>query len=345
VTHGQQRKLLDLQQIGIRVGQLLGWIVLFLALLGLFPTTRALQPLLFSILHIPAQLITIGLLAYGVVRLGGMVIERVFLALEEGANWAPERSQRLSLRFSTFLQVTQSIFALTVVVIAVVATLALWGIQVGPLLAGAGIVGLAISLASQSLIKDFINGFLILLEDQFGLGDFIMVDNVQGMVENLNLRVTQLRDAEGGLITIPNGQIAVVRNLSKEWSRVDLQLTVDPSTDANHAMSLLSLVAEAMSQDPQWQAAILEPPNMLGVDNLNHLGMTLRLWVKTAPLQQWAVARELRRRVKQTFDQAGIAIAIPQQRLQVDPAQWHNLAQELPETGPAPASGPPPEAI
>jgi moderate conductance mechanosensitive channel len=328
VVSKQQSRLRDLKLGFLSLMQFGNGMTAIFLLLGFLPYSRWLQPALVGALNKPMQLLGVGLLAYGIIRIGESMIERLFLALEEGANWAPERSQRLSLRFSTFSQVSQSIFATAIVGVAIMVALATLGVQIAPLLAGAGIVGLAVSLASQSLIKDFINGFLILFEDQFGLGDFIVVDEAKGIVENLNLRVTQLRNAEGALITVPNGQISVVQNLSKDWSRVDLQVTVDPHTDANRAMSLLSTVAHTMSLDAYWSTLILEPPNLLGVDDLNHVGVTLRLWVKTRPLKQWEVARELRRRIKAAFDQAGITIGIPQQLLQVNAGDLEVLIEE-----------------
>jgi moderate conductance mechanosensitive channel len=332
VVSKQQSRLRDLKLGFLNLLKLGNWLGALFLILGLFPYSRWLQPALVGILNKPMQLLGVGLLAYGIIRMGESVIERLFLALEEGANWAPERSQRLSLRFSTFSQVSQSIFATAIVGVTIMVALAVLGVQIAPLLAGAGIVGLAVSLASQSLIKDFINGFLILFEDQFGLGDFIVVGEAQGIVESLNLRVTQLRNAEGALITVPNGQISVVQNLSKDWSRVDLLVTVDPHIDANRAMGILSTVAHTMSLDAYWSTLILEPPNLLGVDDLNHVGVTLRLWIKTRPLKQWEVARELRRRIKAAFDQAGITIGIPQQLLQVNSSDLEMLGGSAPLT-------------
>jgi small conductance mechanosensitive channel len=182
-------------------------------------------------------------------------------------------------------------------------------------LAGAGIIGVAISFASQSLIKDMINGFFILLEDQYGVGDVIIVGEVSGLVENMNLRITQLRNDEGRLITIPNSAITIVQNLSKEWSRVDLRIDVAYSADIDQALALIEQVAHDMSRDRPWSDLILEPPLLLGVDKLDHAGATVRLWIKTQPLKQWEVAREYRRRLKLAFDKAGIPFGVPQQSL------------------------------
>ncbi|MBE9076210.1 mechanosensitive ion channel family protein [Romeria aff. gracilis LEGE 07310] len=317
VVNQQQRRFNEIQRSLLNLAQAILWSTSAVWILGLFPYSRWLQTAILGSLHIPAQMLLVAGLAYAASRLSDVLIDRIFLTLEESARWAPERSQRLTLRFSTFSQVAKSIALTIILTIATATALAVLGIEIAPLLAGAGIIGIAISLASQSLIKDFINGFLILLEDQFGLGDVITVNQVTGLVENLNLRITQIRDTEGRLITVPNGQINMVQNLSKEWSQVDLQVTIAPSANINHAIAIFNQVAHDMSQDPDWQSLILEPPIMLGVDNLNHLGITLRLWIKTQPLQQWKVGRELRKRLKQAFDDSGIPIGIPQEMLQV----------------------------
>jgi moderate conductance mechanosensitive channel len=149
------------------------------------------------------------------------------------------------------------------------------------------------------------------------VGDVIVVGDVAGFVETMNLRITQLRNDEGRLITIPNSQITIVQNLSKEWSRVDLRIPVAPSADINQALKVIEQVAQDMQQDTTWRNLILEPPLLLGIDNLDYIGATVRIWIKTKPLKQWEVAREYRKRLKVAFDKAGISIGVPQQSLHV----------------------------
>jgi moderate conductance mechanosensitive channel len=305
-----QRRLFQFMQVGI-------WGSSIFAILGLFPYTRPLQPIVLDWLQIPLKTLAIAFVTYLSIRLGGVFLDRLFLVLQDSASLAPEASQRSALRFSTFSRVSKSILAGLFVAVGLATALAVINIQVGPLLAGAGIIGLAVSFASQSLIKDMINGFLILLEDQYGVGDVIIVGDVSGLVENMNLRITQLRNEEGHLITIPNSAITIVQNLSKEWSRVDLRIDVAYSADINHALKIIDQVAEQMSGDRYWRDLILEPPQMLGVDNLDYAGATVRLWIKTQPLKQWEVAREYRRRLKGAFDEAGIHFGVPQQSLVV----------------------------
>lgn len=190
------------------------------------------------------------------------------------------------------------------------------GIDLGPIIAGAGLAGLGISLASQSLIKDIINGFLILLEDQYGIGDVVVIGDVAGLVEKMNLRITQLRSEEGRLITVPNGHIDIVQNLSKEWSRVDLRIPIDYRIDIDAALTTVRETSEEMQQDATWSFLILQATEALGVDHLDHTGATIRIWIRTQPLQQWSVGREYRRRLKLKFDKLGWNFGAPRQILE-----------------------------
>lgn len=314
----QKRRFNDIQWRLSQLAQLLLWGGGVFLLVGLFPYTRWLQPLMVQWVQIPIRLLIIALLAYFAIRLSEIVVDRLFWALQSSTSLATNTSQRLMLRFITFSRVAKSIGVLFWGSIGVMAVFSTLGIEVNPaLLTLAGIIGVGISLASQNLIKDVINGFLILLEDQFGVGDVVTIGEVSGFVENMNLRITQLRNTEGHLITIPNSSISVVQNLSKEWSRVDLSISVAYDANLDQALKVTEQVAQAMSHDPDWQALILEAPQLLGVDNLDYSGATIRLWIKTQPLKQWEVAREYRRRLKLAFDQAGIPIGIPQQSLWV----------------------------
>jgi small conductance mechanosensitive channel len=247
------------------------------------------------------------------IRLSAAFVNRSLLLLQDRMILSPEASQRMSLRFSTFSQVIRGVIFFLFWGIAVLIALSMVGIQIAPLIAGAGLLGLGVSFASQNLIKDIINGFFILLEDQYGVGDVVIIGEVAGFVENMNLRITQLRNEEGRLITIPNNTITVVQNLSKEWSRVDLMIDVAHTADIDQALALINHVAQDMTQDSAWRSLILETPLLLGVDRLDYRGATVRLWIKTQPLKQWDVAREYRRRLKIAFDKAGIEIGAPQQ--------------------------------
>lgn len=311
----QRKGMNDIQRRFLQLMQLLIWGGGTFLILGLFPYTRWLQTASLVALQVPAKMLAIAFLTYLAVRFAEVLIDRFFIVLQDSVGFAPEVSQRVVLRFSTFSRVLKGVLAFILIGGGAIAILAVIGVQVGPLLAGAGIIGLGISFASQSLIKDIINGFFILLEDQYGVGDVITVGDVSGLVENMNLRITQLRNEEGRLITIPNSAITIVQNMSKEWSRVALRVDVAYSADIDKALAVVDQVAQDMSHAPYWQEVILEKPLVLGIDKLDYMGTTISLWIKTQPLKQWEVAREYRRRLKQAFDRAGIAIGVPQQSL------------------------------
>ena len=319
----QKRKINEIERGLLVLFQLGLWISSLLWILALFPYSRWLSTLLLQWMKVPAKILLIVGLAALTVRMSSLMIDKVSLALQEGTRWAPDRSQRLNLRFSTFSQVAKGLVGAIIFGVTVLVALAIAGVQIGPVLAGAGIIGVGISLASQSLIKDFINGFLILAEDHFGVGDVITVGELTGTVEHVNLRITQLRDIEGRLITIPNSQISIVQNLSKDWAQIDFSVSVATTTDLHQALSLLKETATELAEEAQWQPLILEPPEVLGVDKVDHTGISLRLLIKTQPLKQWPVAFELRQRIKQAFDQADIAIGIPQEQLEL---RWRKRA-------------------
>ncbi|KAF3890791.1 MULTISPECIES: mechanosensitive ion channel family protein [Nostocales] len=291
-------------------------------ILGLFPITRVLQLEILTALQIPLRLGIVGLVTYVATRFSYALIDRFTSALVNSrVLLTPETSERLQLRISTISGVTKGVVTIVWIVAGILAALTSLGINILPLLAGAGLVGVAISLASQNLIKDAINGFLIIVEDQYAVGDVIDVGNVGGLVESLNLRMTQLRDAEGRLISIPNSEIKIVANRSSRWSRADLTIPVAYDANIDGALELIGKVALEMDEDPKWQYQIVETPQVLGVDNFGDRGLIIRVWIKTQPLKQWDVAREYRRRLKIAFDQAGISIPVPQQAIWINEGQ------------------------
>ncbi len=314
----QQQSICLLKRRVVQIGELALWISSGLIIVGLIPYTRWLQVLLLRGFHLPGKLLLVALVTYLLIRLDDILIDRLFVFLQQTPRFLIHDSQRRALRLSTFSTVAKSITNLIVITAGAVAALWVIGVDVGPLVAGAGIFGLAVSFAAQSLIRDIINGFLILLEDQYGVGDVVILGEVAGFVENMGLRITQLRNEEGRLITVPNGSITVVQNLTKEWSRVDLTVDVAYTSDIDLALEVINKVAQDLQHDPAWKSIIIEPPVVLGVEQLSHAGATVRLWIKTLPLKQWDVAREYRRRLKLAFNTAGIDIGTPHQAIRVD---------------------------
>ncbi|OUC14040.1 MAG: hypothetical protein B0A82_13515 [Alkalinema sp. CACIAM 70d] len=312
----QLQQRLSLQKLKTRlygVGQFILWVSILAYAIELFPQTRWLRTLL---LATPLKLFVITIAVYFSTRLSDAIIDRVITSIFQDKRALDQFSHRLSIRLNTLSRVLKSALSLLLVGSGVLLALAVIGVDLVPVLAGAGIIGLAVSFACQSLVKDVINGLLILLEDQYAVSDIIKIGDVSGSVENMNLRITQLRDTEGRLITIPNSSISIVENLSKDWSRVDLAVDIDYQSDPDRALSLLKAMAQKMYHESPWNQKILEPPEVLGIDRIDHVGLQIRIWLKTRPLEQFTVAREFRRRLKRLMDQENLGIGIPQQRLE-----------------------------
>lgn len=180
------------------------------------------------------------------------------------------------------------------------------GFDLAPLLASAGIVGIALGFGAQSLVKDIVAGVFILLENQYGKGDVVQIAGVSGMVEDINLRRTVLRDLEGVVHSVPNGEIRIASNLTRGWSRVNLNVSVAYKEDLDRVRAVLDRVGEELAADPAWAPMILEAPKVLRVDAFEEAGIALKILATTKPIKQWDVAGELRRRIKAAFDAEGI---------------------------------------
>jgi len=201
-----------------------------------------------------------------------------------------------------------------IVVIAVVAIftiVAQIGINVAPALAGLGVAGIAIGFGAQSLVKDIFNGLLILLENQFRVGDWVAIAGVDGLVEEISLRRTVVRDFEGGVHTVPNGEIKVATNLTKEWSRVNMDISVGYGEDLDHVIAVINRVGEELAEDPEWGPDILETPYALRVQAFEDSGIAIKIIGQVKQMRQWAIMGELRLRLKKAFDEEGIEIPWP----------------------------------
>ena len=220
---------------------------------------------------------------------------------------------RRSVRTRTLRGVVESTLRIVVVVAVVISVLQAVGINASTLLAGVSVFGLAVGFGAQSLIKDVFTGFFILLEDQYGVGDVISVNNglLGGGVEKLNLRVTALRALDGTLHIIPNSQILTVSVSTKDWSQVVAAVEITPEADLSRALDVLSGVCSALHADPEWNANMLGAPEVQGVSNLSGRGVELRALLKVQPKTQWALQREFNRRIKLAFDAADIELSYP----------------------------------
>ena len=203
--------------------------------------------------------------------------------------------------------------SLQAVILAVVAFMMLdkLGLNIAPVIAGVGVVGIAIGFGAQSLVKDIISGLFILLENQYRKGDVVKIADATGLVEDINLRRTILRDTDGVVHSVPNGEIKVASNLTKGWSRVNLNVGVDYGTDLDKAIEVINRVGKELAEDPAWSAQILKPPQVLRVDNLGDSAIDIKILGDTKPMQQWAVTGELRLRLKKAFDKENIEIPWP----------------------------------
>lgn len=249
------------------------------------------------------------LLGYGGYRLVRVTTAGLRKALDgEGILRLDARKQRAETMIRT-LNRTGAAIILVVVALTILSEL---GIPVAPLLASAGVAGVAVGLGAQSLIKDLLAGLFILLEDQFGIGDYVTIAGVTGTVEEMSLRRTTVRDFNGTLYVIPNGEIKVVSNGSRDWARVIVDVDVAYDADLAHAISILAQAGEALASAPEFQADVLEPPQVLGVMALADSGITLRTVVKVKAGAQWAISRELRKQIKEHLEREGIEIPYPQ---------------------------------
>ncbi len=213
-------------------------------------------------------------------------------------------------RAETLAQIVQSTSWIVLVVIAGMLVAEQVGISLGPLLAGAGIVGLAVGFGAQTLVKDVITGFFILLENQFGLGDLIEIDGAVGVVEEMNLRTTTLRDLQGRAHIIPNGTIQKVTLMSRGWSRAVIDIAVGYQEDLDRVMAIMQEEAQKLAEN--WPDRLIDKPQTLGVEKLGENALTVRLIAKTAPGEQEEVSRELRRRLAVRFSRERIEMASPQ---------------------------------
>lgn len=240
-------------------------------------------------------------------------IREVGPAAAQGAGPTP----RAKMRAESIGALLRSVATVVIWSVAALMVLGELGLDLAPLLAGAGIAGIAFGFGAQNMVRDFLSGIFMLLEDQYGVGDVVDAGPATGTVEGISLRTTRIRDVEGTVWHIPNGTIDRIGNKSQQWSRALLDIEVSYDTDTAHAEGVIRRVAETMAQDPQWRSAILDAPEVWGVENLGADGMAIRLVVKTKPLSQWDVSRQLRARIKAAFDDEGIEIPFPQRVV------WH----------------------
>jgi small conductance mechanosensitive channel len=242
-------------------------------------------------------------------------IQRVVVAVtERNARKEQDRPERAVLspdrqnqRIATLGSLLRSVVSFVVWTLAVLTVMALIGLPLSPLLASAGVGGVALGFGAQSLVKDFLSGIFMIFEDQYGVGDVIDTGEAIGTVEEVGLRVTRLRDANGVLWYIRNGEIIRIGNRSQGWSTATVDAAVSYAENAVHVIEIIEQVARDFDADPQWADRLLERPDVVGVESITGTTMTIRTFAKCAPNQHFAVQRELRERIKAALDEAGVA--------------------------------------
>ena len=232
----------------------------------------------------------------------------------QGAARAPaEQEERAEQRIRTLGVLLRHTAGVVILVVAGIMVLGELGVNIGPLLAGAGVAGIALAFGAQALVRDYLTGIFMLVEDQYGVGDIVDIGEASGVVERVTLRLTVVRDVEGTLWYVPNGEIRRVGNKSYQWARAVLDIGVAYDADIAAASKVIKEVADGLWREAVPGAAIIEEPEIWGVEDLGPQAVSIRLAVKTLPGQQWAVGRALRARIKEALHAAGIAIPFPQQ--------------------------------
>jgi hypothetical protein len=306
-----ERQQWNITEAQLRLAQLVRatlWIGGSLFILGRFPYTRIVQVRVVDGLNIPLRLLPVALGIYVAVRLSFALINRSAAALASSYEISVEGNRRMQLRVRTISRVIRGIVALVWLAIGGLIALTSWGSTSLRCWRGQASSVWPCRCPPQSLIKDGINGFFIILEDQYAVGDVITVHGIRGLVENINLRITQIRDEEGRLVTIPNSEIGVIANHSSHWSQADIYIPISYHSDVDQVLALIEATGQAMKASDRWAVPLLGEPEVLGVEDFGDRGLTIRVWIKTQPLKQWDVAREYRRRLKVALDGAGIDI-------------------------------------
>jgi moderate conductance mechanosensitive channel len=269
----------------------------------------------------PIRIIVILLVAWIAVRITRVLTGRLVKHLSGGVerlasmrggvafvDTGPMSQARRKQRAETIGALLRSIVIIVIWSIALLTVLDILGISLAPLIAGAGIVGIAIAFGAQALVKDFLTGLFMLMEDQYGVGDVVDAGVATGTVEGVSLRTTRLRDVDGVVWHIPNGAILRVGNKSQQWSRAVVDVPVPYEADTGLATEVIREVANGLWHDPEYASVILAEPSVLGVESLDPGRVVIRVVVRTQPQQQWRVERELRIRIKAALEAAGIAL-------------------------------------
>ena len=258
-------------------------------------------------------IIVISLVVVRLARIAVRGIVKALLDRETTEGTAQELSAvEIKKRMDTLEGLGTTVVQVFVVIIAGVMILGQLDLDIGPAVAGRGVVGIAVGFGTQSIVRDYFTGALILVENQFSKGDVISIAGVSGTVEDFSLRRTTLRDLDGVVHTVPNGEIKVASNRTRVWARINLDVTVAYGTDMEKATRVVNDVGEAMAADPDWRRRVMEPPHVERIEALAEYGVTLKVLGMVRATEQWAAGGELRKRLLAAFATHGIEIPRPQ---------------------------------
>jgi len=265
------------------------------------------QNLISWVLSHGIKIFGILIVAYLINKLGGKVIER---AIRKGVR--DTTKEATEKRQNTLIGVFVGALKIIVWLVAIMMILPELGINAGPILAGAGILGVALGFGAQYMIRDFLAGLFIIIENQYREGDVVCLDGTCGLVEDIALRKTILRDLDGIVHHVPNGEIKKASNLSKQFARVNLNIGISYKENLDRVIKVVNRVGEELAEDPQWKDLILKPPQFLRVDDFGESAIIIKILGETKPLKQWDVTGELRKRIKIAFDEEDIKIPFRQ---------------------------------
>jgi small conductance mechanosensitive channel len=259
---------------------------------------------------VATRVVVILVVAFGAIELAGLAIGSLFARIAQRA-----RSARRSAQVRTLAPLLSGVVTTALIVIAAMMALSEIGVEIGPLIAGAGIIGLAIGFGAQTLVKDFLTGIFLIIEDIVSVGDIVQIGEFGGLVEEMSLRTIKLRNFDGTLHVFPYSEAQVIHNRTKSFSFAVFDLSVSYSTDISLALEQMQRVGDELKDAPEFAEMILSPIEVVGVDRLGDSGVILKARIKTAPGMQWAVGREYLKRIKLAFDAAGIEIPFPHVKL------------------------------
>lgn len=307
----------------VSLGIILAAVVIIINSLG-YSFSQVLGQESYTALNKAFKIFLIVALAFIVDRLTRVWIYQAFMRMRGEADLTDSRKKRID----TLGNIVNNAVTIVIGAVATLMVISEIGLDLKAILMGAGVVGVAVGFGAQNLVRDFLGGFFILMEDQYSVGDVISAGGHAGLVQAINLRTTVLRDAEGKVHIIPNGEIKAVTNMTKEWSACVLNIGVAYKEDIGHVIDVLKRVGDEMYNDEKFRPMLLGPLDIKGVDDLADSAVMIKVSFRTKPIKQWDVGRELRRRVKDTFDREGIEIPFPHRTVYIGEGKQGSLPIE-----------------